>query len=336
MALPFIQLYIGDVKKDTDLLSPAAFGAYMRLLMFALHESPTRGEVNYTLPQLRKVFGAETNDEALALLAEFTSPQLKIVDYQETQGAHLIRNRRMVRETNVSKVRSEAGRKGAEKTNSRFAAAKDRHDENFAENLPGGGRSNFSSGNGVFSGEDAENAENAPNIGFDAANNTANKTAKERQNCNSNNSINSNNSKEVNKGGMGEEEETISFDETAVVPRMLTIWKTQKPKYIIRYQDDLKALGTISKIIQKEAGVSILTTQGIEAVLETWQTLVDFILTDNLFTTYQLSQIEKYFTAIASKFVQWQETGSNGKKSVIQSNMETAAGAVELLKRQYQ
>lgn len=144
---------------------------------------------------------------------------------------------------------------------------------------------------------------------------------------------------EEDKGGMGEEETTSDAD-TAIVPRMFTIWKQYKPKYIFRMNDDFPSLSKICKIILKESGLSIYDKKSIEKVLETWEAIVQFIIKDKFYDSYQLSQIEKYFAAISSKFASSLEqpevakTG-NKKPSLIVTNMNAAQEARELIKNKY-
>lgn len=137
------------------------------------------------------------------------------------------------------------------------------------------------------------------------------------------------------KGVEGEKEESEAdpiFDPTAIVPRMLSIWKAAKPKYIIRLNDDFAALGKICRIIQKEESVSIDSVKGREHVLQIWQTLVDFILTDKLYNAFQLTQVEKYFASISSKCV---TQGDGDKKSVIHTNLKTANDAQQIIKNKH-
>lgn len=127
MALPYLNLYIGDIMKDTDVLSPAAFGGYVRLL-FKLHAAEPRGEVHFTLPQLCRVFAAATLEETQEILNEITDPAHNICDYSKKADKHYFVNRRMKKEAIKSQVRSEAGKLGAAKTN-----AKNRQNKKIAE-----------------------------------------------------------------------------------------------------------------------------------------------------------------------------------------------------------
>lgn len=342
MALPFIRIYIGDVKKDTDLLSPAAFGSYMRLLMFHMHEAKTRGEVTLTIPQLCRIFGAASIEEANQLLQEIVNPQFEIVDYMTDGNKHTIVNRRMVRETKVSQARSEAGKKGAEATNAKFAgefdAAKIQQTENFAEVVPDenlAGHSSFSNEEGVFNGPVTENDENAA---FAAANDSANASAKDRQKCNSNNSNNNN-----NHTSLKEEEKTNSSSvfvgaSVYIVPEMLAIFKKYKPKYLYEQEKDFPALRKMAQIIAENEGVQITTKDGVAKVKTTWDAIVSFIQTDKLFKDYQLSQVERYFQAITNKLSSSLEVpqADQGKKSPVKENMNTANDARTLLRRKQQ
>lgn len=306
MALPYINLYIGDLKKDTDLLSPAAFGGYMRLLLFHMHEAKNRGQVTFTLPQLCRIFGAPDLQETQLILQEIVNPEFEIVDYAQTEAGYFIRNRRMVRETAISQVRSESGKKGAEKTN-----AKNRQNKKDAEEF------------------DAAKAAAQPEQ-FAEANSVTNDVANKQQNYNNNINTNSGINQE---GVIGEE--TPVVDEAAIIPRMLTEWKAVKPKYILRPADDLPALAKILKIILKEERLSLFDAGADERVLVIWIDIARFIHDDKHFTTYQLTQVEKYFAAIASKYVVAKEN-PQGQKSIIATNKQTSDGASEIIKRKYQ
>lgn len=118
MALPYLNLYIGDIMKDTDVLSPGAFGGYVRLL-FKLHAAVPRGEVCFTTRQLCRVFGAATIDETTELLSEITDPAHNICEYSKKGEKHYFVNRRMKKEAIKSQVRSEAGKLGAAKINAK-------------------------------------------------------------------------------------------------------------------------------------------------------------------------------------------------------------------------
>lgn len=124
MALPYLNLYIGDILKDTDVLSPAAFGGYVRLL-FKMHAASPRGEVYFTLPQLCRVFAAATIEETKEILNEITDPAHKICEYSKKGETHYFVNRRMKKETLKSQVKSAAGKLGAAKTNERHRRNKE-------------------------------------------------------------------------------------------------------------------------------------------------------------------------------------------------------------------
>lgn len=115
--------------KDTDVLSPAAFGGYVRLL-FKLHAASPRGEVHFTLPQLCRVFAAATMEETQDILSEITDPAHNICEYSKKGDKHYFINRRMKKEALKSEVRSAAGKLGAAKTN-----AKNRQYKKAAEKL---------------------------------------------------------------------------------------------------------------------------------------------------------------------------------------------------------
>lgn len=288
MALPFINLYIGDLKKDTDLLSPAAFGAYMRLLLFQMHESKIRGQVKFTLPQLCRIFGASDLQQTEDLLKEIVNPDFEIVDYSVKDGEHFFINRRMVREAAISEARSKAGQKGAESTNRKNKQNK-KVAEQFAAAKPAAGES-------------------------------ANNTANNGQNYNSNN-INSN----KDEGGLGEEETVSHGPGLFVVLHMKQIFKEFRPKYIFRKEVDFPSLRIIAETIASQESVSIETPEGVERIKIIWGNLVEFMQTDRLFKDYQITQVERYFQAITSKYVSSLESSEvDIKKTALQKNVSSA------------
>ncbi|MCG2614875.1 YdaU family protein [Terrimonas sp. NA20] len=297
MALPYINLYIGDVIKDTNLLSPEAFGGYVRLL-FKMHEASPRGVVKYDLPTLCRVFAADTPDKNAAILEEILNPAYNIFDSSVDAGVYTLINRRMVRESKVSQARSEAGKKGAEATNS-----KNKKNQQTADQF------------------DAANT---------SSNNAANKSSKKGQNYNSNINSNSGNSLE---GGTGEELPIY------VVPQMLTVLRKHRPRYIYRQNQDFPALRSIAETIASNEGIEDITNpSAVDSIVAIWDALVAFMLTDSLYKDFQITQIEKYFQAIASKFSSSLEAkpGKEDKKNGVQANMNTAQNAAELLKRKYE
>lgn len=331
MALPYINLYIGDIKKDTDLLSPAAFGAYTRLL-FKMHEAAERGKVAYTLPQLCRVFGAETLEQTSVLMQEINDPAYNIFDYSTQDGKHCFINRRMVRETKLSEARSEAGKKGAAATNNKNRQPKDGA-EDFAAAKPA-----------------------ANNSGSEAASSSTNHSSNQGQNYNTNTNIN--NSIEDNKGGPGEKEETRpgSFQEggfvdaefsssanpgfaVLIVPEMLSVFKSFKPKYVVQQEKDFPALRKIAETIANQEGVFIHEKDGVDKIKNIWSAMVEFLLTDKLYKDFQISQVEKYFQSIASKFSDslngTQGKEKVGKNSIIANNAGAANHARDLMKAKY-
>lgn len=106
---PSLQFYPGDWRKDPSVncLSLAARGLWFEMLML-MHESPRRGYLSMTLRQLARSVGA-TLSETKSRLKELEGAKTYSVDV-----AGLIFNRRMVRDEEISEVRSRAGKNGAE------------------------------------------------------------------------------------------------------------------------------------------------------------------------------------------------------------------------------
>lgn len=313
MGLPYLNLFIGDIVKDTDLLSPAAFGGYVRL-MFKMHNAPVRGEVAYTLPQLCRVFGAETNENALTILAELINPETNIVDYNKDGDKHFLRNRRMVRETALSQVRSDAGKKGAAKTNSK---------NRQTENLAGSFAAPNSAGDAGIIAEEVVTSN-------DSANNPSNNGI--------GNGINNSNERREEGSEEGKMGPTIyQGAKVLIVPELWSVWRSAKPDYILT-EDDQQSLRKIAEMIAQAKKMNDYTSiDSVDEIKSSWQIIVDFIQTDSLYRDFQLSQVSKYLNAIVSKIKNSiNEAGtSKARASIIKNNFDTSAEARELIGKKY-
>jgi uncharacterized protein YdaU (DUF1376 family) len=308
MALPYLNLYIGDIKKDTDLLSPAAFGGYMRLL-FKMHESPIRGVVSYTLTQFCRVFGASTIDETISILKEIVDPTYNIVTYLEEGEKYCIVNRRMKRETVISEARREAGKKGAAKTNSKFHQTESSAVDFAAANIPTNGSSNDES--------------------------------KNQQNYNTNTGINNSigNDNDL-KGGVGE---NANFNNSAhpagkfIVHEMGRLWLKHNEGYVVDPGEEFHELRAIAEKIAQAAKVDMFDGEGMEIILKAFETLINFAKGHSLYRNYQISQFRKYFNSIATAcknaIQEKQQETTQGKKSIIENAVDAAATAREILQR---
>lgn len=322
MALPYWNVFIGDIHKDTDLLSPATFGGYVRLL-FKMHNAQVRGEVTYTLPQLCRVFGAKDIEETVSIVKELTDPSRPegpIVDYKINGDNHFLKNRRMVRETALSKARSEAGKKGAEATNK-----KTRQNTQVADV--------FAPANGAASSEFAEEVVTSN----DATNNPANYGI----------GIGINTGNEKGKEGVGEKEKTTApISQGAgvlIVPEMVAIWKKYRQDYVIDPGEDYHEIRSIAEKIATAAKLDGYTEiANVDRIKELFDVLIQFTNTHSLYSTYQLSQVRKYFNQISTackaahvKALEQQGGPKNGKKSIIHNNVEAAQGAHDIMAKKY-
>lgn len=125
---PYIPLYIGDWERDTNLLTPLAEFALLKLT-FKLFSSEKKGVfyANFrTLSVLFKSDLATTKDIFQELIDN------KILDILEvSDGKFEIKSRRMIRESNISEIRAEAGKKGGEaKSKQKSGKNKAKHKQN--------------------------------------------------------------------------------------------------------------------------------------------------------------------------------------------------------------
>lgn len=302
MALPYLNLFIGDIMRDTDVLSPKAFGGYLRLL-FKMHAASPRGEVSFTTRQLCRVFGAATIQETIVLLNEITDPAHNICDYVKKGDKHFFVNRRMRKESGKSEARSYAGKLGAQKTN-----AKNRQNEKIAASFAAAG--------------DASD---------DASFAASSAVAKNRQKHGSGNGIGNN----VNNKLKANSEKTAGPG-IEIVPEMLLIWKRYKPAYLVQRKKDYPALQKIAELITEQEKLNISIEDGCWQLLLIWTAIVEFIASDNFLKDYQINQVERYFQNISSKFLSNKDTGSrNHQQSTIQNNAEAAQQARNMLNAKY-
>jgi uncharacterized protein YdaU (DUF1376 family) len=106
---PYIPLYTGDYLKDTRMLPLEARGAWVDLMVF-MWESKSRGILVYTMPEYAMLMSCtlQQADFAIGLLQ-----QKGICDFEIMQnGLVKLICRRMVRDCQLSKTRSEAGKTG--------------------------------------------------------------------------------------------------------------------------------------------------------------------------------------------------------------------------------
>jgi hypothetical protein len=105
--MPYLKLFIGDLKKERTFtcLSLAAKGLWLEML-FIMHDSEPRGFLRLSMAQLSRTVGAPEK-EVLACIRE-----MEQVGTFSRDEEKVIFNRRMVRESGISEVRSVAGAAG--------------------------------------------------------------------------------------------------------------------------------------------------------------------------------------------------------------------------------
>ncbi|UAY56240.1 YdaU family protein [Arachidicoccus terrestris] len=149
-------------------------------------------------------------------------------------------------------------------------------------------------------------------------------------------------------GGVGEKEKTFCENvdpefsererEKYLVPEMMSAYMRVNPNYISRKDIDFKALFQIGKTIAQAGGLNVEDQAAMQQILMIWAEVVDFISKDSFFSTYQLSQIERYFQNIFSRYRTSKEKPKPppGKESVIEHNQRAADAAREMLAKKYQ
>ena len=106
---PYIPIYIGDYLKDTRVLPLAVRGAWVDLILF-MWDSPVRGEIVATVQEIARMIGCDTSEAefALNLLKQKNTANIDLLP----SGEYKIVSRRMKKDAEISKIRSEVGKKG--------------------------------------------------------------------------------------------------------------------------------------------------------------------------------------------------------------------------------
>jgi len=148
------------------------------------------------------------------------------------------------------------------------------------------------------------------------------------------------------KTGVIGEEKTIMFHAPQIykgtsvlfVPELKQIFLKHRKTYQFDMQKDAMPLRKIGEAIAKAEGVSAYEIAGIDRVKQTFEALVVWSLTNSIYKHFQLSQFEKYIQAIFETFqssLTEQPKKNLNKPSIIESNIETANRATEILKHKY-
>ncbi len=106
---PYIPIYIGDYLKDTRVLPLSVRGAWVDLILF-MWDSPVRGEIVATVQEIARMIGCDTSEAefALNLLKQKNTANIDLLP----SGEYKIVSRRMKKDAEISKIRSEVGKKG--------------------------------------------------------------------------------------------------------------------------------------------------------------------------------------------------------------------------------
>lgn len=107
---PYIPLYTGDYLKDTRRLPLEVRGAWVDIMIF-MWESKEKGTITGTMEEFALMLGCSFKkaNQIIAMLQE-----KEICDYEITKNGHIkLISRRIVRDVELSKARSKAGKAGA-------------------------------------------------------------------------------------------------------------------------------------------------------------------------------------------------------------------------------
>jgi len=119
---PYIPFYVGDYLKDTRILPLAVRGAWVDLILF-MWDAPVRGEIIGTIQDFARLMSCNESEAkfALDLLKQKSTADFELLP----DGQLKIISRKMKREAEISKKRSDAGLNGVKAKREReFAEAK--------------------------------------------------------------------------------------------------------------------------------------------------------------------------------------------------------------------
>lgn len=115
---PYIPLYVGDYLKDTRILPLSVRGFWVDMILF-MWDAPVRGEITGHPEDFARLAGCTTDEAnfALNLLKQKSTADFVLL----ADGQTKIISRKMKRDAEISKKRSEAGKNGVD---AKFAKAK--------------------------------------------------------------------------------------------------------------------------------------------------------------------------------------------------------------------
>lgn len=119
---PYMPLYVGDWIKDTRSLPANVRGIWIDLVLF-MWDNHTRGEMTGSIDEIARMVSCQVEETKFAILL---LQQKKTADITLLpSGEFHIVSRRMKKDIEISRIRSEAGKNGVEaKKEKKFASAK--------------------------------------------------------------------------------------------------------------------------------------------------------------------------------------------------------------------
>jgi hypothetical protein len=274
---PYINIFIGDLLRDTAALSLQAFGAFHKLL-YALHLSATKGKVTYSLQEFSRLVGADDFAQASEVLKEIIG--LNICDCEQENGKYTFISRRMIKEADIKEKRRQAGKISGK--NSWMHSQKE-----FARtNEPTKDEQITGNGNGIGIGNDNDNNEGV--IG---------ETKEELQSM-------------TTAGQVYLVPAMLNIWRTTDPSYPIDRDRDFKP-----LQEIAEFLAKQNNV-QLKAGTGI-DPEGFLSVVDTWKMLAPFIGKHRLFKSYSLQQMSRHIQSIIQAYRQNENDSTstnNGRK----------------------
>lgn len=294
---PYIPIYIGDLLKDWGHLPLDVFGAAHKLL-YKMWDSKQKGKICLSFASYKMMLGASDSDTERIIL-ELTRGDDPIFDREDSNGFIKLINRRMVRESAISEIRSQSGSKGGKTTQS-----KTEQKNNFDYDL----------------------------LEKNKSKNQSNQEAKAKQN--SDNDIDNEYviDNDIKGGAGGKWSFENSDPETkAPVALMAKVWMNYQPEYPLMETNDFPALRKIQNSIALiEKFETPMLPHQESAMLEIWERIASHVSKHNHFARYNLAQVEKYIQSIVQDIKFGAGKGKPAATSKVQRAFDAVGEAIEI------
>lgn len=102
---PYIPLYIGDWEQDTNMLSLEAEGGWLKIIFKMFKDKEKKGVYKISTKALQNLW-RKSAEETKEIIQELSDADICIIEHKD--GKYVFKNRRMMRQREISNIRSNA------------------------------------------------------------------------------------------------------------------------------------------------------------------------------------------------------------------------------------